>query len=291
MTKFLNILLLFTCSLIYAHENVIFQKSYGNVNLISSTPYYTEDLNKNIITAKYVELLLKELDYKENIYLWLWPERDMTFKAYFETGESQQKGLNVFITEKETDVFKTLNLIENVILNQKSLDKERDKLLSWYNSAQSELVKKVLLNKIYRPNDVQEIQYPDSFDYAFDYFYENGIYHVLSYQNREIFEVAQVNKILQFTMATSSLLFIFTETNSLTVIKADYKYDGSKYNATSETFKFDFKPEWEYSFRPYKFRLLGQKHITIENIFGDKVSLYNIQKKKLTQDFLTKLEE
>jgi len=122
-------------------------KSYGNVNLISSTPYYTEDINKNIITAKYVELLLKELDYKENIYLWLWPERDITFKAYFETGESQQKGLNVIITEKETNVFKTLNLVENVILNQKSLEKERDKLLSWYNSAQSELVKKFFLTK------------------------------------------------------------------------------------------------------------------------------------------------
>ena len=104
-------------------------------------------------------------------------------------------------------------------------------------------------------------------------------------------EVAQVSKILQFRIPTLSLLFIFTETNSLTVINSKYKHDGTKYNAISETMKFDFQPEWEYSFKPYKIRLLGQKYITIESIFGDKVSLYNIPKKKLIQDFLAKFEE
>lgn len=291
MKKLLNILLLLSFGIVSAHKNVIFQKSYGNVNLISSTSYYTEGINKNIIAAKYVESLLKELHYKDSIYLWFWPDRDKIFRAYFGREESKQKGLNIFIPEDETDISKTLSLVENIILNQKSLDNKTDKLLSWYNSTPSKLVKDIHLNKIYRPNDVPEIEYPDSFDYTFDYFYENGIYHILSYQNREVIEVAQVSKILQFKMPTSSLLFIFTEMNSLTVISANYKYDGTKYNATSETMKFNFLPEWEYSFRPYKIRLLGQKYITIESIFGDKVSLYNIPKKKLTQDLLAKFEE
>ena len=291
MTKFINILLLFSFGIVSAHTNAIFQKSYGNVNLISSTSYYTEDVNKNIIAAKYAELLLKELHYKDSIYLWFWPDKKKVFRAYFGREESKQKGLNIFIPEYETDISKTLTLIENVILNQKSLDKQRDKLLFWYNSEPSKLVKEIHLNKIYRPKDVPELEYRPDENYTFDYFYENGTFHILSLQNREVIEAAQVDKILQFRIVTSRLLFIFTETNSLTIVSADYKYDGSKYNATSETLKFDFQPEWEYSFRPYKIRLLGQKYITIESIFGNKVSLYNIEKKKLTQDLLAKFEE
>ena len=287
MTKLIKILFLLSLGIASAHTNVLFEKSYGNVNLISSTPYYTEDINKNIITAKYAELLLKELDYNETIHLWLWPDRAVTFKAYFGNEESEHKGLNIFISEKETDISKTLNLIENVVLNLKSLDKVKDKFSNWYHSKNSKLVETILLNKIYRPKDVPELLSRE----FFDYYYENGAYHILSYQNYEVIEVAQLNKILQFSNPTQSLLFVFTETNSLTVIKADYKYDGTKYNATAESVKFDFEPESEYSFRPYTFRLLGQKYITIESIFGDKVSLYTIQKKKLTQDLLRKLEE
>jgi hypothetical protein len=291
MTKLINILLLLSFGIVSAHKNVIFQKSYGNVNLISSTSYYTEDINKKIIAAKYVELLLKELQYKDSIYLWFWPDRDKIFKAYFGKEESKLKGLNIFIPEYETDISKTLSLVENVILNQKSLDKERDRLLSWYNSTPSKLIKDIHKNKIYRPKDVPELEHHTDQYYTFDYFYENGTFHILSLQNREVIEAAQVRKILQFKIVTSSLLLIFTETNSLTIISADYKYDGTRYNATSETLKFDFQPEWEYSFRPYKIRLLGRKYITIESIFGDKVSLYNIPKKKLTQDLLAKFEE
>ncbi len=287
MTKLIKILFLLSLGIASAHTNVLFEKSYGNVNLISSTPYYTEDINKNIITAKYAELLLKELDYNETIHLWLWPDRAVTFQAYFGNEESEHKGLNIFISEKETDISKTLNLIENVVLNLKSLDKVKDKFSNWYHSKNSKLVETILLNKIYRPKDVPELLSRE----FFDYYYENGAYHILSYQNYEVIEVAQLNKILQFSNPTQSLLFVFTETNSLTVIKADYKYDGTKYNATAESVKFDFEPESEYSFRPYTFRLLGQKYITIESIFGDKVSLYTIQKKKLTQDLLRKLEE
>lgn len=289
MTKLFNILLILSFGIVSAHKNVIFQKSYGNVNLISSTSYYTEDVNKNIIAAKYAELLLKKLHYKDSIYLWFWPDRDKIFRAYFGNKEYTKKGLNIFIPENETDISKTLSLVENVILNQKSLENKTDKLLSWYNSTPSELVKEIHLNKMNRPNDVPEIKSSG----FFDYFYENGTYHVLSYQNREVIEVAQVTKILQFNVPTPSLLFIFTEMDSLKIISADYKYnfDEKMYHPTSETVDLKFIPEWEYSFRPYSIRLLGQKYITIESLFGEKVSLYNISKKSLIQDLSTIIEK
>ncbi len=289
MTKFLNILLLFTCGLINAHKNVIFEKSYGNVNLISSTSFYTEEVNKNIITAKYVELLLKELNYNETVNLRLAQESEFKCYAYFGKEEFENKGLNILIFEKKTDVIKTLNLIENIILNQKKLENAKDKFLIWYNSNTSKLVEKIHKNKMNRPKDVSEIKSSD----FFDYFYENGVYHILSYQNREVIEVAQVTNILQFSVPTPSLLFMFTEKDSLKIISANYKYnfDEKTYHPTSETVDLKIVPEWGYSFRPYSIRLLGQKYITIESLFGEKVSLYNISKKSLIQDLSTIIEK
>lgn len=289
MTKFLNILLLFTCGLINAHKNVIFEKSYGNVNLTSSTSFYTEEVNKNIITAKYVELLLKELNYNETVNLRLAQESEFKCYAYFGKEEFENKGLNILIFENETDVIKTLNLIENIISNQKKLENAKDKFLIWYNSNTSKLVEKIHKNKMNRPKDVSEIKSSD----FFDYFYENGVYHILSYQNREVIEVAQVTNILQFSVPSPSLLFMFTEMDSLKIISANYKYnfDEKMYHPTSETVDLKFVPEWEYSFRPYSIRLLGQKYITIESLFGEKVSLYNISKKSLIQDLSTIIEK
>jgi len=268
---------------------VIFEKSYGNVNLTSSTSYYTEDINKNIITAKYVELLLKELKYDQTINLMLSHKSEFKCYAFFEKEEFENTNLNIVIFAKETDIIKTLNLIENIILNQKSIDKAKDKFLIWYNSKTSKLVENIHLNKMNRPKDVPEIKSSGSFDYI----YENGTYHILSYQNKEVLEVAQLTNILQFSIPTHNLLFVFTDKDSLTIISSNYKYNfkEKQYHPTSETVTFKFQPEWEYSFRPYSFKLLGKKYITIESIFGDKVSLYNIEKKKLTQDLLAKFEE
>lgn len=288
MTKFLNILLLFTCGIINAHKNVIFEKSYGNVKLTSSTSFYTEEVNKNIITAKYVELLLKKLNYNEVVNLRLTQDSKFKCYAYFDNEEVQNKSLNIMIFEKETDIIKTLNLIENIILNQETLDNAKDKFLIWYNSKTSKLVENIYQNRIYRPKDVIENKSSD----FFDYFYENGIYHILSYQNGKVIEVAQVNNILQFSVPTYSLLFIFTKTDSLKIISANYKYnfDDKMYHPTSEIIDLKFVPEWNYSFRPYTIKLLGQKYITIESLFGDKVSLYNIAKKSLIQDLSTLIE-
>lgn len=288
MKKLLNIVFLLSFGIMSAHKNVIFQKTYGNVNLISSTHYYSEEVNKNIITAKYVELLLKQLNFQGIVTLRLLQEGDLKLYAYFGKEEFQNEGLNIIIFEKETDIFKTLNLVENLIANQKVLDKKKEEFSTWYNSKKSKLVENIISNRINRPTDVPELKCKDSFDY----FYENGTYHILSYQNKEVLEVAKLNKILQFSTPNYNLLFIFTEMNSLTIIDANYNYnfDEKKYHPTSETINLDFKPESEYLFRPYVFRLLGQKYVTIENITGEKVSLYNISKKKLTQDLLAKFE-
>lgn len=289
MNKFFNITFILIFYSAFAHKNVIFEKTYGNVNLVSSTSFYTEEVNKNIITAKYTDLLLKEMNFNESIRLRLTQDLELKIFAFYNNDENE-KILNIVIDNRETDIAKTLNFIENVISNIKSIKSKKESFENWYNSESTSLVKKILSNKIKRPREVEEFK---SSNYYFDYYYQNETYHILSYQNREVIEVAKMKRMLQFTTPTSNLLFVFTDLDSLTIINADYKYnfDEKKYSPTSKTIDLKFEPEWIYSFRPYKIRLLGLKYVTIESIDGNQVSLYNIAKKSLIQDLSVKIEE
>jgi hypothetical protein len=281
MKNFKLILIMLFTSLVYGHKNVLVQKKYGNVNLVSSTAFYTEDINRNLITAQYYELLLKEINYKEPVYLRLDDEGSFNFRAWIQT-DVQDVGLHIVIDIKEHDITKTLMFLENVMSNIKKLDNEKKNFSTWYISQTSPLIKKILSNKIYRPKEVSELNEPA----FFDYYYVNGSYHIISHQNREIIEVAILNKILQFKTITPSLLCLFIEKNSILLVTGEYKYDfdKQKYFATSEQIPLTIESEWKYSFRPYTIKTLGQKYVLFETLFRDQVSLYSIKKRVLIQN-------
>lgn len=289
MKKILNILFTLLCALGYAHKNVIVERTYGNVHVISSTSFYTEETNKNLITAKYVELLSKEFKFTQTIHLHLINEREFKIYSYFENRAKERKGLNVTIITNDMHVAKTLNFFRNLFLNQKQIETNKKNFQVWYDSETSDVVKNILSIRIYRPNDIPELELRK----FFDYYYQNETYHVLSFQNREVIEVAQMDNILQFSIPTPSLLCVFTAIDSLTIITSNYKYnfDEKKYYPTSETINLKIEPKWTYSFRPYSIRQLGTNYITFESLFGEEISLYNIPKKSFIKDLTTKIEE
>lgn len=289
MKKILNILFTLLCALGYAHKNVIVERTYGNVHVISSTSFYTEETNKNLITAKYVELLSKEFKFTQTIHLHLINEREFKIYSYFENRAKERKGLNVTIITNDMHVAKTLNFFRNLFLNQKQIETNKKNFQVWYDSETSDVVKNILSIRIYRPNDIPELEIRK----FFDYYYQNETYHVLSFQNREVIEVAQMENILQFSIPTPSLLCVFTAIDSLTIITSNYKYnfDEKKYYPTSETINLKIEPKWTYSFRPYSIRQLGTNYITFESLFGEEISLYNIPKKSFIKDLTTKIEE
>lgn len=289
MKKILNILFTLLCALGYAHKNVIVERTYGNVHVISSTSFYTEETNKNLITAKYVELLSKEFKFTQTIHLHLINEREFKIYSYFENRAKERKGLNVTIIANNMHVAKTLNFFRNLFLNQKQIETNKKNFQVWYDSETSDVVKNILSIRIYRPNDIPELEIRK----FFDYYYQNETYHVLSFQNREVIEVAQMDNILQFSIPTPSLLCVFTAIDSLTIITSNYKYnfDEKKYYPTSETINLKIEPKWTYSFRPYSIRQLGTNYITFESLFGEEISLYNIPKKSFIKDLTTKIEE
>lgn len=289
MKKILNILFTLLCALGYAHKNVIVERTYGNVHVISSTSFYTEETNKNLITAKYVELLSKEFKFTQTIHLHLINEREFKIYSYFENRTKERKGLNVTIITNDMHVAKTLNFFRNLFLNQKQIETNKKNFQVWYDSETSDVVKNILSIRIYRPNDIPELELRK----FFDYYYQNETYHVLSFQNREVIEVAQMENILQFSIPTPSLLCVFTAIDSLTIITSNYKYnfDEKKYYPTSETINLKIEPKWTYSFRPYSIRQLGTNYITFESLFGEEISLYNIPKKSFIKDLTNKIEE
>lgn len=289
MTKIINVLLILLCTLSYAHKNSIVERTYGNVHLISSTSFLTEKTNKNLITGKYVELLSKEFNFTQTIHLYLIEDSPFKIYSYFENDDPKWKGLNVTIINGDTDVAKILNLIRNIFLNQKLIDTNKENFPIWFNSDNSEIVKKILSIRIDRPNDIPGLKQPG----FFDYFFQNEKYHILSFQNREIIEVAQLENILQFSIPTPSLLCVFTSIDSLTIITSDYKYNFNeqKYYPTAEIITLKIEPKWTYSFRPYSIRQLGRNYITFESLFGEEVSLYNIPKKTFIKDLIAKIED
>lgn len=289
MTKILNLLFTLLCTLGYAHKNVIVERTYGNVHVISSTSFYTEETNKNLITAKYVELLSKEFKFTQTIHLHLINDREFKIYSYFENKAKERKGLNVTIIANDMHVAKTLNFFRNLFLNQKQIETNKKNFQVWYDSETSDVVKNILSIRIYRPNDIPELELRK----FFDYYYQNETYHVLSFQNREVIEVAQMENILQFSIPTPSLLCVFTAIDSLTIITSNYKYnfDEKKYYPTSETINLKIEPKWTYLFRPYSIRQLGTNYITFESLFGEEISLYNIPKKSFIKDLTTKIEE
>lgn len=286
--KIINLPLLFSFLTSFAHTNVQFRKKYGNVNLTSSTSYYTEEVNKNIITAKYLDLLLNEIKFNKQIHLSLIHGNEFRCYAYIEKEDPSNKGLNILIFNSETDIYKTLNLIYAIITKANSTDKNQSNFQHWYNLETPDILNKILSNKIYRPNDVENIESSK----FFDYYYQSGIYYIRSYQNREVIEVAQMTTILQFNSPIPSHLCIFSDKYSLTIIKGDYKYnfDEKKYYPTFERNDFKVNPEWQYSFRPYTIRSLGNKYISIVEYFGAKVSVFKISERELIQNIDTLFE-
>ncbi len=286
--KTINLLLLFSFFTSFAHTNVQFRKKYGNVNLTSSTSYYTEEVNTNIITAKYLDLLLSEIKFDKQIHLSLIHGNEFKCYAYIEKEDPSNKGLNILIFNTETDIYKTLNLIYAIITKSNSTDKNQNNFQHWYNLETPGLLTKILLNKINRPTDVEKIESSK----FFDYYYQSGIYFILTYQNREVIEVAQLTKIVQFSVPIPSHLCIFLDKYSLTIIKGEHKYnfDEKKYYPTFERNNFKVSPEWQYSFRPYSIRPLGKKYISIVEYFGVKVSVFKISESELIQNIDTLIE-
>ncbi|WP_396143128.1 hypothetical protein [Flavobacterium sp.] len=296
MTKNIKILflLLIISNVAFGHKNTYFKKKYGNIELVSSTYYYTEDINKNLIIGQYAEKLSELLKYNESIQIYL--NQDSTIKIYTWQKDINQKdesaSLNIMINSPEKDVTKCLNFIEKSILNRDKIQLEKINFQNWYESNDLSInVQEVLKIKIYRPNDIEQLPKTK----FFDYYFQNNNFHVISTVSCAIRELDTFTEILQFVEPKYYVLCVFTKMNALQIFEASCKYNFEEKNYYLESHKTELKIEkradYFTSFRPYKISSLGKSNITLESMWGEDLYLYSLSKKIFINDLEKQIEK
>lgn len=286
------IFLLFSVSL-YAHKNKIVKHEYGNITLISSTGFYTEAINKNLIITQYAEMLSEKLNFKENILVYLSESSynlgNSISVTYYNNSEklkeNEDYNLNILIHKTEKNIGKCLNIIEFAILNYKTINKfKKVKFNEIYDNDFSTLIKEIIQNKIYRPSVVEELNR----GFIYNYFVQNGKFHFFRNNN----ELKIFDEITDFFVKSNDIVIVFVTPIEIEIIQSRLAYNLEKKDhdllINYHTIKID---DIDNYYSPYKTNLLGNNIITFESMLGERVLLYSLEKKIFIQDldeFLSK---
>ncbi|GAA4049194.1 MULTISPECIES: hypothetical protein [Flavobacterium] len=296
MTKRIKILffLFLICNSAFSHKNTFFKKNFGNIELVCSTYYYTEEMNKNLIVGQYAQKLSELLNYNQSILIFLNQDETISFRAWRKDSSSKDESadLNIFIDSPDKDVSRCLSYIEKVILNRDRLKKEKFTLQNWYYTNDvSLIVQEVLRTKINRPNDIEQLPKTK----FFDYYFQNNRFHVISNQNCGINDLGTFDDIIQFVEPKYYTLCMFTTKNILKIFETscDYNFKDNKYyfNSKSTELKIEKRKDFFTSFRPYKITSLGKTNIVIESMWGEDVYLYCLSRKIFIEDLEKQIEK
>lgn len=268
---------------VYAHKNIIITQSYGNVEVIFSTGYYYEEINKALIIGQYAEELSKSLNFNNQITLFFKHNIGNYKEKYYQLNNSLNKNINpgeVFLDMKdeEFDVLDILKLVEYSIANINNL-KDLDGLviIEQNKNKKSKRIQKVVENKIYRPTIVNELKTPDN---GISYFYKDDKFHVYHKENEvekilfDFLNVYQISKIDDYS------LLIFDTKESF------YHLTNNRFREPSS--KFEIKKS-QQQILPYSVCKISNKLVSITfpeftNKKDERVMLLDIKAKKLIQD-------
>lgn len=296
MRKKIKIIFVFflVFNLAYSHKNTYFKKQFGNIELVSSTYYYTEDINKNLIIGKYVQLLSQLLKYDQSIRVILNQDETIKFNAWFNdlNQKDETSSLNIMINSHDKDVSKCLALIEKVIINSNRLKKEKNNFQHWYSSINLSMnVKEILNIQVYRPTDIEQLPKVK----FFDYYFQDNYFHIVSKANCANKELGVFDDIIQFSEPKYYTLCVFTKINNLMIFEAScaYDHDVKDYYLKSESteLKIEKRKDFFTSFRPYKISSIGNTILIIESMWAEDIYLYSIAKKIFIDDLEKQIEK
>ncbi|NDV80158.1 hypothetical protein [Dysgonomonas sp. 511] len=270
---------------LFAHSDVGYQYKYGNVKGYIFYGYYEhEERNKAEIIAQYAELLAKEMNYRDTIFLNFThdyvkgAQKEYEYKILL---NGEKKGLPIVISQNRNryDIIQTLLLVEYAINNKAAIEKTPQKMLPDADMEKitsrsiSENVSKIISHKIYKPADRINADL-DQID-EISYYVQNNKFHVYkkgSTHNAEkdVLEkteevLLQLDNIYQFSKLRlypyygSSKAVVFDSDSSFYCIDiaADYDFDRTFF---SKRYPID-KPS--YVFEPYLVNDVGGNIITI----------------------------
>lgn len=269
------LILLLASNLSFAHKDKTIQKNYGNVSMTTFTSDYVEEMNKTLIIAQYAEILARELNYTGKIYL-LFSEEQLkpsSITCWMDKEEGTQANIiNAMFRFKSFSISGCLNVIENALINAKKIEKFKDKNFEIYKDRSSDKVLKVLKTKIYRPNEIKELEKP----YIFSYYIENGKYHLIRNEEDKEEELSILDNILDYQILSRNIVIVFTNFD-------EYKIFQSKVPVRTERINDISTFYW-----PYNVHLSGDNKIIFEFYWRseskNRVMLYFLDKNIFIQD-------
>lgn len=270
------ILLSLISNLTFAHEEKVIKKSYENVEITTFASGYIEEMNKTLIIAQYAEILSKELKYTDKIYL-LFSEQQLgepliTSWIPVRDGSPETDGIHIMFRFKSFSISGCLNVIENSLLNVKSLKKYRDKNLIAYNNKTSVIVEKVLGKKIYRPNSIKELEKSP----IYSYYLLNGKYNFFRRERDNEDKLAVLENVLDYQILSHDIVIVFNNSERFLI----YHNKALVGNVVIEE-----PPKYYW---PYESHLSGNNKIIIEfNKFSEQINrvmIYYLDKNEFIQD-------
>ena len=201
-------LLLFTSLQSYAHTNRYFSTNFGNVKIIYTTGYFTEEANKAILIAEYASELAKQLQYKDTITLYfrqIYSIDNHTAKGYFIT--KKNKRIFIKLTDSTYNPKSILKLINYSISNNTNQKTDYQSLLK--KLTDTGLIKQILSVRKERPTMIKSLKVENK---MISYFFKNNKFHFYYLDDNRIeTPIISVSETYQFELLKYNLAFFSNE--------------------------------------------------------------------------------
>jgi len=203
-----TIILFFIFLNTYAHKNRYFSTNFGNVKIIYTTGYFTEEANKAILIAEYASELAKQLQYKDTITLYFrqsYAINNHINKGYFIT--KKNKKIFIKLTDSTYNPKSILKLINYSISNNTNQKTDYQPLLK--KLTDTGLIKQILSVRKERPTMIQSLKTENN---MISYFFENNKFHFY-YLDDSLIEtpIISVSDTYQFELLEYNFAFFSNE--------------------------------------------------------------------------------
>ena len=188
MKYFLLSLITILSTSLFAHSDIGYLYEYGNVKGYIFYGYYEhEERNKAEMIAQYAELLAKEMNCKDTVFLnfrhayVIGAEVEYEYRIQL---NEEKKGQPIVISQNRNqyDIIQTLLLVEYAIRNKTAIGKMPQKMLpdadieKITGGSASANISKIIANKIYKPADRINANLDHKDENS--YYAQNNKYHI-----------------------------------------------------------------------------------------------------------------
>jgi hypothetical protein len=255
----------------HAHRDVTVVKDYGNIQIIASSGFYYEELNKCLIAGRYINLLSKEVGFKDTItinFKHIYKKDNnpsITFKKY-----NNDKNFLVIYEKSNFNIKKILNLIEYLLTNKLVLkDLSESDIEEIESKAPSAIVKSILSRKIYRSSEITSLKLNNTISY----FIQDCKYHIYHLANKKEEVLGVFDDVYQINSVSPTSSIIFDTKNSFVYLNFNNKKSAKKGKHLNE----------DNLYMPYVVNTLSKDIISItlsEYLGREVVVLYFVSKEK-----------